>query len=279
MTKMIGYEGNNRVEVVGDKDYPEAMQLDPKLKPILDTFMVDKPLWTFQVTGRHYRGSEFLRQVNILKDGEVLGYVKRGYMGGQDKYFVGNERIGKQMERRSYYSTSDVSKAIAKVKKTFSNQTVTEILDKAEHAVGESMYDCRQKKWYEYTHQKNKVDKAALEFVEGAGHDAFREFIQVHDPQVAESLDKKIAAHQEYLRMQEIEKAHEDGKAYVVSRKDSVYNVKQGDNIVRYTDTTLPEFMRGKLGLLKLVEDKTYVTGCGFRVNEDTFVVLPEENE
>lgn len=279
MTKLIGYESNNRVEVLKDKDYPEAMRLDPKLEPILDTFMVDKPLWTFQATVRPPRGSEFLRQVNILKDGEVLGYVRAGYVGGKDKYLVGNERIDKQMSRRSYYSTSDVGKAISKVKKTFSAQTVAEILAKAEREVSEAMYDTRQKKWYEYTHSKGKVDKAAIEFVEGVGRDAFREFIQVRDPQVAEHLDKKETAYQEYSHMQEIEKANQDEKAYIVSRRDSVYNVKQGDNIVRYTDTDLPEFMRGKLGLLKLVDDRTYITGCGFRVNEGTFVVLPEENE
>lgn len=278
MTKLIGYENNNRVEVTG-KDLPDEMKLDPKLKPILDTFMVDKPLWTFQVTGQQWRGHDMFRTINILKDGEVLGYVRRGYVGREDKYLVGNERIDKQMERRSYYSTADVSKAISKIKKTFSSQTVAEIMDKAEKEAGEAMHDCRQKKWYEYSHLKSHVDKAAVEFVNGAGRNLFLEYALTHNPKAAEHIVDKDMKHQEYERMTEIESALANLKAFVVTQKDSVYNVKSGSNIVRYTDATLPEFMKPKLGMLKLVDEKQYITGCGFKVSDTTFVIMPEENK
>ena len=278
MTKVIGYPNNNRIEVVG-KDLPDEVKLATYLKPILDALLIDKPLWTFQLGGRLYRDSDVLRTIHILNDGETLGYVRRGRVGSEEKYLVGNERIDKQMQRRSYYSTSDVSKAIAKIKKTFSSQTTAEILEKAESAASEAMYETRQKKWYEYTHIKSQVDKAAVAFIHGAGRQMFLEYAQVHEPKVAEQLEKGSEIHAEYKHMEDIGKALEISKALVVTQKGSVYNVKSGTNIVRYTDADMPEFMKPKLGMLKLVEDRTYVTNCGFRVSDNTFVVVNEENK
>jgi hypothetical protein len=37
----------------------------------------------------------------------------------------------------------------------------------------------------------------------------------------------------------------------------------------------LPDFIRRAVGLLKLVEDNQVISGVGFRVNEITFLVLP----
>jgi hypothetical protein len=278
MIKVIGYENNNRIEVKGD-NLPDEVQLDAHLKPVLDALLIDKPLWTFQLGGVHYRGSDTMRTIHIQKDGEVLGYVRRGYVGRKDKYLVGNERIDKQMQRRSYYSTADVSKAIAKIKKTFSSQTVFEIMAKAEQQASEAMYDTRQKKWYEHTHIRNHVDKAAVTFINGAGRQMFLEHVQVHDPKIAEQVVKGDEVYQEYLRMDEMSKSLQSSKALVITQKDSVYNVKSGDNIVRYTDAGLPEWIKPKLGMLKLVEDDQYITNCGFRVSDTTFVVMNEESK
>lgn len=278
MTKVIGYENNNRIEVVG-KDLPDEVKLATYLKPILDALLIDKPLWTFQLGGRLYRGSDVLQTIHILNDGETLGYVRRGRVGSEEKYLVGNERIDKQMQRRSYYSTSDVSKALAKIKKTFSSQTTAEILEKAESAASEAMYETRQKKWYEYTHIKSQVDKAAVAFINGAGRQMFLEYMQVHEPKVAEQVVKGDEVHAEYKHMEEIGKALEISKALVVTQKGSVYNVKSEGNIVRYTDADLPEFIKPKLGMLKLIGDKQYITNCGFRVSDNTFVVMNEESK
>jgi hypothetical protein len=43
---------------------------------------------------------------------------------------------------------------------------------------------------------------------------------------------------------------------------------------VSYTTDTLPPNIKGKLGMLKLVEAKNLITGIGARINENTYVVL-----
>jgi hypothetical protein len=59
---------------------------------------------------------------------------------------------------------------------------------------------------------------------------------------------------------------------------DGKYIVKVLDNVQLYDDTTLPHDLRGKLGMLKLVEAEQMVTGIGCRVSDEIFVVLHESN-
>jgi len=44
-----------------------------------------------------------------------------------------------------------------------------------------------------------------------------------------------------------------------------------------YDDNTLPQEMRGKLGMLKLVEAEQFVTDTGCRINDETFILILEE--
>jgi predicted Zn-dependent protease len=60
---------------------------------------------------------------------------------------------------------------------------------------------------------------------------------------------------------------------------DGKYIVKVLDNVQLYDDTTLPHDLRGKLGMLKLVEAEQMVTGIGCRVSDEIFVVLHESND
>jgi hypothetical protein len=44
-----------------------------------------------------------------------------------------------------------------------------------------------------------------------------------------------------------------------------------------FDDNTLPDWMRGKLGMLKLVAVEQFVSDTGCRVNDETFVLIVEE--
>ena len=44
-----------------------------------------------------------------------------------------------------------------------------------------------------------------------------------------------------------------------------------------YTDNTLPNDLRGSLGLLKLVEDQTYIEGVGFRVDATLYFIMDSD--
>ena len=77
--------------------------------------------------------------------------------------------------------------------------------------------------------------------------------------------------------MKAISDTVQNGKALLVVREGSVYIVKSKEGLKTYNDSDLPDHMRLKLGMLKLIEDKQYVTDVGFRANSDVFAVLNEE--
>jgi hypothetical protein len=58
-----------------------------------------------------------------------------------------------------------------------------------------------------------------------------------------------------------------DGVNYSVQKGKDPLEIKQSDE--------LPDFIRRAVGLLKLVEDNQVISGVGLRVNEFTFLVLP----
>ena len=278
--QLVGYENNNRVEAICKSgEVPEQAAIHPRLKPVLDTLLLDKPLWHFQV--KNFGGFNYAGVVlHILKDNEELGHItygRVGYSNGNLKYKVYSHRIDAQLERRNFYSTESVDKAVAKIKKMFGTKTAVELLRDAEGAASSLMHDLRSRKYGEYNSTRQAVDKALMEYATTVGWDAFKEHMQTTNQTVYNTIEKKQELYAEFQYMDEIESAYRNDKALFVLRCGTLYSVKHNNNTVRYSDADLPEDMRRKLGMLKLVEPKQYLSRIGFRADQDAFVLLPDE--
>ena len=59
----------------------------------------------------------------------------------------------------------------------------------------------------------------------------------------------------------------------LVIKYEGKYIVKFGDNINLYSDDTLPMEFRGKLGMLKLVDNEQFVSNAGCKVTDEIFVL------
>jgi hypothetical protein len=69
-------------------------------------------------------------------------------------------------------------------------------------------------------------------------------------------------------------------KSYLVFIEGMNYSVSLGQSLPRImTSEELPTFIRMGVGMLKLVENGVLITNIGFRVDESTFVVLPQSEE
>ena len=80
------------------------------------------------------------------------------------------------------------------------------------------------------------------------------------------------------LTIESIRNRFGDNKAALVIKDEGKYLVKIGQDVQVYDDNTLPVEMRGKLGMLKLVEAEHFVSDIGCRINDEIFVVLTEGN-
>jgi hypothetical protein len=81
----------------------------------------------------------------------------------------------------------------------------------------------------------------------------------------------------EMITIETAKSAFEAGKTALVIKDGGKYLVRIGDKVDLFDDNTLPDWMRGKLGMLKLVQAEQFVSGTGCRVNDETFVLMVEE--
>jgi hypothetical protein len=96
----------------------------------------------------------------------------------------------------------------------------------------------------------------------------------------AHQLAKLREAEAEMLTVTDIEsKFKSDKGTSLVLLSSGKYLVKTGDDIQLYDDNTLPLDMRGKLGMLKLVEPEQMIEGVGCRATTEVFVLLTAERE
>ena len=255
-----------------EKEPVKLESLSVRLTQYLWTLAKEHPLWTFKMYS--YRSFE------VLKDGESLGHVGEEWYGRNYALFVRNDRIAQQNERKNAYHTQDIHKAMLRVKKMFSPMTLTERVSKArEQAHAVLMRQERGTHRLIATHE-SPINKSLMEYAK----ENFSQYVlwlkAKHDLTMLAHLKELEEAKVDMATIQEAQSAfaNKDKHALIVLA-DGKYIVKVLDNVQLYDDTTLPVDLRGKLGMLKLVEDEQMVTGIGCRVSNEIFVVLHETNE
>lgn len=278
-----GYENNRRV-TYNEKSFsrasnqPSKVKVSPKIKTVLDALLRDKPLWEFELFSFNYVGEA--DGIRVGRDGENFGTVVWRYgAGSKYEYQLQNPRIHASMERKGYYSTKDATKAIAKAKRSFGAQTVVEMMEDAEVRAVERLSTLQHGKANRAQEMARAVDSMALRFAKEEVWAMFLEHLRTTNAEGYNKVQKREEYIAEFQHVSQLGKLMNDGHALLVLQKESVYTVKQGDNIVRYADADLPDHIKPKLGLLKLVENNHMVTGSGFKADNNLFVVFPEEKQ
>ena len=159
---VIGFENNNRVvATIKNANKPVDFKVLEPLSTLLNRLLIERPLWEFRVEQPYY--GDGAQIIAIYQDGEGLGSVQWGWVGGSNKYIVSNERISNQRQRGRGYSTKDIDKAVLKVKKMFSQASLAEKIDKASETLDSAMGSVNHNKFYELRNTENAVRKHMLE--------------------------------------------------------------------------------------------------------------------
>ena len=264
----------------------ELKGVDKLIDPVVQRLAVLNPLWRFMVESVTYDNStdpQSLKAVEfkVMEAGEELGTISREYHGRDYVIQISNERIDKDRVRRGGYKTKDADKAILKAKKMFFKLKPSERVDKAtKDAYGVIQQQARRKDRERYNHAET-IQTAAHKFIMGTGFSLFLEHIKTMEESERNKIYKAQAEHEriseEMLTIEKVKSQFENGKTALVIKDDGKYLVKIGDAIQLYDDNTLPNDMRGKLGMLKLVEAEAFVSNTGCRINDEVFVLVVEE--
>jgi hypothetical protein len=224
------------------------------------------PLWTIEVKG--------FRDYRVLCDTEELGTIGAEWYGSQTKLFVRNDRIGQNNTRKNAYHTDKVDKAYLRVKKTFGPMNLSERIGKAmkvaEGVLENQAYQNRSKaRDYE-----RPIENGLMKWARANMNQYVSWLTETHQKDMLDNLTKVEELSVDMVTIKETMDAFANNKTALVVLAEGKYIVKIRDNVQLYDDVTFPHELRGKLGMLKLVEKEQMVTGIGCRVNDEIFVLL-----
>ena len=229
------------------------------------------PTWNFIVTEKDWTsGDKFvIRKMDVSNKGEIIGRLIGAYSRGN--YGV---EINSKTTRKF---TGDSKRAISIAKKLLVPKTKQEKLDESVDEAGRCISNATYNHERALEKLRDNLKEAVFEYML---NDA-RAYIEAHIAQMSntslqmlENYDTQLA---QVKTINRIKSLFHDGKTALVILDEGKYLVKIGDTINLYDDTTLPIFMRGNLGVLKLVEQGQMVSDIGCKVNDETFVLVMDE--
>ena len=268
-----------------EKHRSKVVGVHPIIEPVVSRLATLNPLWTFVAMGRSYSmGDNYKVSDFIVKlDGEVLGTIGTSYMGSRGQVIaIANDRIGKGRQRSDSYRTQDAEKAVLMAKKMFGKMNPNERIQKAKDAAERVVTRASWNKERERNNHKGMVQGEMLRWAESKGYAMFLEFVEKEASNttrntISNSIEKLEVLDTEMKTIEKVQEQFGNNKTALVVKDLGKYLVKVGDKVDMYDDNTLPQDMRMKVGMLKLVEDEQYLTDIGCKVTSEIFVLLVDE--
>lgn len=229
------------------------------------------PLWTIEVKG--------FRDYRVLCDTEDLGGIGNEWYGSAMKLYVRNDRIGQNNTRKNAYHTDKVDKAYLRVKKTFGPMNLSERMGKAVKAAEVVLDNQAYQNRSRAREHERPIEHGLMKWAQANMTQYILWLKETHKTDMLDNLTKLEDLKVDMVTIKETTDAFQNNKTALVVLADGKYIVKIRDNVQLYDDVTFPHELRGKLGMLKLVEKEQMVTGIGCRVNDEIFVLLLENED
>lgn len=227
---------------------------------------IKNPTWKFVVSGTRYsKDKEFATDTfQVFDSKEQLGSIQVSWYQNKEAVCISNPRVGRDMDRCSGRTTTKEAVALKYVEKYFYPKTTDEnietnfglaydTIDSAERNIRSELYQA-----------KNNMDDKIQEFIL-ANWDNFIG---------ATTLDNKSIKFpslvKEYSIINHLD-ANKD-KATVIMLVGKEYVMKKDGVVTRGAE--LDEELRTKVGMLKLLDDESFNTNIGIKVNSGLFVLI-----
>jgi len=156
-----------------------------------------------------------------------------------------------------------------------------ERMDKAYAKAMDVMNNQENHKSRERYSANRAVSESAGKFIMGTGFNLFLEHLDKlpeHESlPIRNKMQEAEKLNTDMLTIESVRKKFSSNNAALVIKDQGKYIVKTGADVQVYDDNTLPENLRGRLGMLKLVEAEHFISNTGCRISDEIFVVLTEE--
>jgi hypothetical protein len=213
--------------------------------------------------------------------GAKLGRVGTDWRFGQggkvSLYVLHNKRFNRGMKK-----TASLPTAMRDIQKTFRSDTHDELIDVATNDFnGMSRMQARQKA-HHLERSQNVVKDAAYNFVMSADQgqlDVFTDYCERHNRNASDALSSGVKLRLEIKTIEDIANKFDKHQTCLLIRHENSWIMRIADDVKVCNDSSLPNDVRMKLGMLKLVDDDQFIENVGCRVNSYTFVVTLEQGE
>jgi hypothetical protein len=251
--------------------------IDPFLKDLIEQLALKYPQWTFVETSVTAMAVDKLihaHRFDVKDKRELLGTIDKDYCGSGYRYRIDNHRIEGMRERGSGMKTIHLKKAIKHVDKFFGKRNMVEKITEARRKVENTLSQIDNEKGWRLRGTWNSMESQARDFIT-SNYQAFIDSV-VDKNSIAKQLEQLPTQVEEFNATQHLTKMLQTDNAFIVFIDGLNYSVQKGKDPLEIKQSDeLPDFIRRAVGLLKLVEDNQVLSGVGFRVNETTFLVLP----
>ena len=252
----------------------EGKSLQDSLNEIVYALATTNPTWTFECSESRF--SDTLDAVEIFCDGQCLGNLGREYSsrsGGKiTKVAIENVRGNTSTIMRSV----DNKKVIREVKKNFKPKSIDAIIAHKINEAKDVVSDQRSRKSRSAYENLKEVEPHIQAFAMEQERQKLEDYIRTkaQGNKMVENLRKYDELEAEANAILKIEQAVKTGAMVFIMVKAEKYFVKGLDTVQTYDDNTLPYEYRGKLGMLKLVNDEQCIEGVGCRASDNTFILV-----
>lgn len=243
--------------------------VDPFMVPLLDALSIKHPRWKYVAKGHGTVWDNnvcYYTHFRVFEDGFELGYVSRDsvYRRGTGHIAVyewGNPRVRAVMTRRTCKQSKDVAIATKGVLSMFYKPTIPERLD----ATASEAVDIRNRVVVT-THNMMRESENRFMAALRAAFEA--DPVAAIIPSSVRELWETYSGHRAPMNALD----NEPGLTIVVMDGDQLC-VRHGGATYLYR-TDVPRVIAERIGLLRLVDDGTYIMGTGVRVTQASFGIV-----
>jgi hypothetical protein len=232
------------------------------------------PSWRFVVrASRHVAHAVHIEKFEVFQDGEQIGKLGSTWYRRNYCVSISGGKIGDYEHQR----TKDVHKAVLIAKKNFKKKDINDLLYTADSESRNVIRTAQSSMSRTVSTSFERMKHHLINFALVEKKAEFEAIVSGY-PSAKEALSTWADANTELSIATDMNMAFDARKHYLVVIRGGQYIVKFADESVNiYDDGNFPDDLRGKLGLLKLIMPTQMVGNVGFRVNDNTFVLLKEE--
>lgn len=265
---------------LNDQDIVSKLEVDKFMADLILPIAKQFPKWEFR--GWHLRRSdadgEYHFHANrwVVHCGdEELGDIGRDFYGHKRCYTISNHRIQDKRERGYADKTTKVDKAKKLILKNFRPKDLKELMHAAKRtvrsSVGTHVY-MAESEW-------QKHYQRLCRFLSDHIMNDLDEYIQTASEYGFEGNNKLKDAYEDYHIKRSIGQCEQQKKGAVVLIHGNTYAVESDDGqFYTYENATLPDLLKRRVGMLKLVENGQTLINVGYRETENHYYVSLEED-